>query len=240
MMARRRVGLLGGTFDPVHLGHLGAALAARQTLSLERVLLIPSNVPPHRPSGPEASGAHRLAMVSLAVGPIDGLEASDLELTRDGPSYSAMTLRTLHAEGFAPAELYFITGADAFAEIATWREFPGILDLAHFAVIARPGYDFRALRERLPELASRMRTPSRLRDAGAARQGEQEPSTNGPGAAGTAIWLVEARTPDVSSTEIRDRVRRGQSLAGRVPPLVERYILRHGLYEPPGAPGRGA
>jgi len=77
MMAGRHVGLLGGTFDPVHLGHLGAALAARQTLSLERVLLIPSNVPPHRPGGPEATGAHRLAMVSLAVGPIDGLEASD-------------------------------------------------------------------------------------------------------------------------------------------------------------------
>ena len=231
MTAQRRVGVLGGTFDPVHFGHLGAALAARQTLSLDRVLLVPSAFPPHRPEAPEASGPHRLAMVTLAIDGIDGLEASEMELGRDGPSFTATTLSALNAQGFDRRELHFVTGADAFAEIATWHDYPAVLDLAHFVVIARTGHDLSDIRRRLPELALRMRTLPGARGSTAADRDTGEAHALGePG--DPAIWLVEATTPDVSSTQIRDRIRGRLPLTGLVPPLVERYIHRHGLYRP--------
>ena len=126
MKTAARLGLLGGTFDPIHVGHVAAADAARTALGLDRVLLLPSHVPPHRPQ-PVASAHHRFAMVALAVADHDGLEASDLELTAPGPSYTAATLRRLRDQGFDPSQLFFITGADAFAEIATLARLPELL-----------------------------------------------------------------------------------------------------------------
>ena len=134
-----KVGILGGTFDPIHLGHLEAASAAMGALSLDRVMLLPSRTPPHRSLEPRASVYHRFAMTALAAGSRPGLLASDLELRRDGPSYTAMTLEALHGDGFAVSELYFIIGADAFAEIATWYDYPRVLTLASFVVVSRPG-----------------------------------------------------------------------------------------------------
>jgi nicotinate-nucleotide adenylyltransferase len=212
-----RTGVLGGTFDPVHAGHLAAADAACLALGLERVILIPSHVPPHRAAQPQASEYHRFAMVSLAVGSHPQFAASDLELRRPGPSYTADTLRRLHQDGLPASQLFFILGTDACAEIAAWHQYPAVLDLANFVVISRPGQSFDVLRERLPELAHRVRVV-----------GSQRPG-NEPGRP-CAIFFVNAPTPDVSSTVVRERAARGESLDGLVAPEVERHIERHRLY----------
>ncbi len=226
-----RVGVLGGTFDPVHLGHLAAAEAAASVVGLDQVLFVPSNRPPHREAAPLASTFHRFAMVALAVASRPRLAASEIELQSAGPSYTATTLRTLHAHGFRPSQLFFITGTDAFAEIATWHDYPAVLSLANFVVISRPGQSFQALRERLPDLAPMMHV---VDPAEGASVGGEPP----------CILLVSAHTPDISSTDIRARVRDGAPLDGLVAPEVERHIRKHGLYAPtreePGAPGAPA
>jgi nicotinate-nucleotide adenylyltransferase len=214
-----RTGILGGTFDPVHEGHVAAAEAACAALALDRVLLIPSHLPPHRPAQPRASAFHRFAMVSLAVVPYPHFQASDIELEGPGPSYTADTLRRLHEGGCEASQLFFILGTDAFAEIATWHEYPAVLDLAHFAVISRAGQSLGILRKRLPDLAPRMRVVA-------------EPPFETARRPSRAIWLIESATPDVSSTGIRERAARGLSLAGLVAADVERHIGRHGLYQP--------
>ena len=227
MTARPRVGLLGGTFDPIHLGHLAAACAAQQALNLDTVRLVVSARPPHRPDSPCASEYHRLEMLRLAVAEAAadtgaGLEVSDLELARAGPSFTFDTLQTLHAEGLTPLQIVFITGADAFAEIETWNRYPDVLDAAHFAVLARPGTTLASLQHRLPTLASRMIEADVLDRATSPR-----------------IILVDAKTPDVSSTAIRGRAARGESLEGLVPSSVAAYIqqklLYHSTSDVPGA-----
>jgi nicotinate-nucleotide adenylyltransferase len=221
-----RVGILGGTFDPIHVGHLAAGLAARAALDLDSVILVPAHDPAHRAAQPRASGAHRFAMAALAIDGVAGLVLSDMELAAAGPSFTATTMRRLHSKGFEPAALFFITGSDAFAEIASWCDYPAILDSCHFVVISRPGWALSALGDRLPDLAPRMRTTG----AGRAASGD---SVDG---ALLSIFLVESATPDVSSTRIRDRVRNGLPISGLVPPSVERHIRRHGLY---GSAGEG-
>ena len=207
-----RLGLLGGTFDPVHEGHLAAGRAARTALALDQVQLVPAHVPPHRAVGPRASTLHRFAMAAIAALEEPGWTVSDVEIERDGPSFMYDTLRAAHARGLAPSQIFFISGADAFAEIATWSRYPAVLDLAHFVVVARPGTTLAAIASRLPDLADRMRAVADV---------DREP--------GTAILLVAAATPDVSSTVIRGRAAKGYSLAGLVPPRVEQYIRRQGL-----------
>lgn len=226
MTGGARTGVLGGTFDPIHLGHLAAAAAATEALALHEVLFVPSHLPPHRPASPRASAFHRFAMVSLAVAPFPAFVASDVELERTGPSFTAETLRTLRDAGYSGLQLFFITGTDAFAEIATWHEYPGVLDLAHFVVIARPGQSFDALRARVPTLVPRMRSVG--------PQGLSDDETGTPG-----VFLVPAATPDVSSTGIRARAATSEPLTGLVPPEVERHILRHRLYAS-GESGRNA
>src|SRR5438270_510618 len=115
----RRIGILGGTFDPIHCGHLDVADAAHAALGLEAVIVITSNIPPHR-AQPQASAYHRFAMTAIAVSHRAGWKADDLELLVGAPSYTSGTLDRLHARGYAPAELFFIIGADAFAEIESW------------------------------------------------------------------------------------------------------------------------
>ncbi len=154
-MTRRRVGILGGTFDPIHYGHLGVAEAAEAALGLSRMYVVTANVPPHRRQ-PVASAFQRYAMVVLALGHRPGWRASDMELRIDGPSYTSDTLARYTQRGYQRDELFFVIGADAFAEIATWYDYPRILDAAHFAVVSRPGLSVDALPERLPALASRM------------------------------------------------------------------------------------
>lgn len=207
----RRVGILGGTFDPIHCGHLDAALASQRALGLTELLVIPSNIPPHRPQ-PIASSYHRFAMVALAIAGRPGWRASDMELQAPTRSYTSATLQRLHADGYAPGELFFITGADAFADIETWKDYPAILDGAHFAVVSRAGHAASDLTRRLPSLADRMTT---------AADGRSSPM----------IFLIDAPTADVSATAIRARRARGESIAGLVPAPVQQHIEQHGLYE---------
>src|SRR6476661_6144895 len=116
-----RVGILGGTLDPIHVGHIETGLAAIRTLGLTEILVMPSRVPPHRPQSPAASTFHRFAMASLAVQTLDAWKVCDEELCAEGPSYTASTLDRLARRGLAPSGIFFITGADAFAEIETWH-----------------------------------------------------------------------------------------------------------------------
>jgi len=214
MIARARLGILGGTLDPVHNGHLVAAEAARTALGLDRVVLMPSRVPPHRASPPSASRYHRFAMAALAIQGHDSLEVSDMELLQPGPTYTSDTLDRLHRLGVAPLQIFFITGVDAFAEIETWHRYPQVLEMANFVVIARPGHALAALASRLPALRGRMKTTPMSED----REAQ------------ASIFLVDAPTPDVSSTVIRARLAAGQSTAAMVPPAVEHYITHHRLY----------
>jgi nicotinate-nucleotide adenylyltransferase len=206
-----KIGILGGTFDPIHLGHLDAACAARDALTLDRLLLLPSRTPPHRSLEPRASVYHRFAMTALAAADRPALLASDLELKREGPSYTALTLEALSIEGLAPAQIYFIIGADAFAEIETWYDYPRVLSLANFVVVPRAGARFAGV-------DSISGVPSRI-----------------PGSS-TSVIPVDASTPDVSSTEIRRRVASGESIVGLVPPAVAEHIRRHRLYVPAPVP----
>lgn len=218
MNTSSRVGILGGTFDPIHDGHLAAAEAARVALALTDILVVPSHHPPHRSTEPRASGYHRFAMAALAVSPRTGFSLADIELGRDRPSYTATTLTLLGEQGFATWQLFFIAGADAFAEIATWHRYPAVLDLSHFVVVSRPRHPSARLEVTLPHLAARMVHVGRGRPVAGAFEDPR-------------IFLVDAETPDVSSTEIRGRVRRGEPLTDLVPAAVARYIMRQHLYE---------
>lgn len=213
MTRHRRLGLLGGTFDPVHWGHLDAAEAARQALDLHDVLLMPAHDPPHRPLESRTSGYHRFALAALAVDGRHGWRVSDLELLRPGPSYSIDTLRALHAEGWAPSQIFFILGADACAELASWRAYPELLDAANFVVLARAGTTPGAALARLPGIHDRVRRA-------------EDHTDDGP----TRVLLVEARTRDVSSTRIRERLARGAPIDDLVPTPVARHIVAHHLY----------
>ena len=210
-----RVGLVGGTFDPIHRGHLDVAEAARAALNLERVWFLPAGLPSHR-RPPVASPAQRFAMVALAVAPYPHFGVSDADLHGDAPVYTDETLaRWKSAHHIEPAHLAFVTGADAFADIRTWRNYPRLLDKAHFAVVSRPGRPVALLAAALPELAGRMQ----------AMPGEIPLAPS--------ILLVDASTTDISSTAVRDRVAAGQSIEDVVPGEVAAYIREYGIYGKP-------
>jgi nicotinate-nucleotide adenylyltransferase len=213
MSPARRLGIMGGMFDPIHRGHVDLGRAAETALGLTRVLILPAAVPPHR-TQPVASGFHRFAMVAMVVAGQPKWFASDLELLGAARSYTAATLERFRRDGYTSSELFFIVGADAFAEIEAWKDFPSILDEAHFAVVSRPGHPASALPDRLPVLSPRMtRAPLTM-------------------PAGPRPWiiLIDAVTGDVSSTAIRQRCAIGEPIAGLVDARVEQHIARHGLY----------
>ena len=208
----RRIGILGGTFDPIHRGHVDLGRAAQSALGLAQVFVVPTHIPPHRPQ-PVASSYHRFAMVALTVAGRAGWQATDVELGHDAPSYTSLTLRRFHERGFAPFELFFLIGADAFIEIGTWKDYPDILDRSHFAVVSRPGCPVTDLPRRLPDLAPRM-TPV------------LDPDLHDT----CVIFLIEAHTADVSSTAIRSRLADGLPITGLVEPEVQQHIEQHELY----------
>lgn len=213
---RNRIGILGGTFDPIHAGHLDLGAAAQTALNIESLLVTPARVPPHRPA-PAASTFHRFAMVAIAVAERPGWIASDLELQRDEPSYTSSTLGHFHSIGYSPADLFFVIGADAFSEIGIWKDYPQILDWAHFVVVSRAGRAATSLPSQLPDLADRMTT------APTDSTGTRIPDR-------PRIFLIDAPTADVSSTTIRRRRADHLPIAGMVSPGVERHIEQHGLY----------
>lgn len=212
------VGLLGGTFDPIHCGHLDVARAARQALGLDEVWLIPARHPPHR-NAPVASAAHRFAMAALAVAGDASLRLCDVEMERDGPSFTIETLDVLELRyPEVRGAFVFVTGADAFRDIRTWRRWHELVDRCHFAVVSRPGEPSAGLRDALPELADRMyEAPGTL------------PTKPG-------IFLIEALTAAVSSTEVRTALAAGRPLEGLLPAAVATYAERHRLYPAPADP----
>lgn len=207
-----RRGFLGGTFDPVHCGHLDVASAAQRTLELDLIEFLPAGTPPHR-RAPIASAQDRLAMVQLAIANQAGWAMSDLDMLDAGrPAYTSGTLDRLALTGLDTRTLFFVTGADAFRDIATWKDYPGLLERCHFVAVSRPGCAATALPGVLPSLAGRMlEAPCRI-------------------PARPSIFLVDAATAPVSSTDVRRRLTAGESIDGLVPDDVARYIRTHGLY----------
>ena len=211
MTVAARRGWLGGTFDPIHQGHLDVARAAHAALALTSVTLVPALVPPHRPQ-PQASANDRLVMTQLAATE-PWLEVSTMELDATGPSYTATTMDRLEAEGVDLGSLVVVTGADAFAGILSWNRADELLDRVSFAVVSRPGFPAPRLADALPSLATRMCAPSHWGHS-----------------AHPCIVLVDAPTSPVSSTMVRAAIAAGQPLTGLVPAPVASYIAAHGLY----------
>jgi nicotinate-nucleotide adenylyltransferase len=203
-----RIGILGGSFDPVHLGHLGVARAVADAIGLERVLLIPAAQAPLRDAGVRATGAQRAEMLRLAVGDLAGregerrLEVNEMELRRGGVSYTVDTLRALRAERPGD-EFIWIVGADQLERFGSWREPEELARLAEWAVYARPGHAWEKLAA-TPVPGLRVRRVE---------------------AAAGALW-------DISSSEARDRLARGEDVRGLLPDKVIEYIRESGLYRP--------
>ncbi len=204
------IGILGGTFDPVHLGHLHAAAAVKKKLGLAEVRLIPAATPPHRGT-PSASGRDRLAMVELAVRDYPGLVADGRELRRPGKSYTIETLQDLGAE-LPGRMLYLILGADAFLGLATWHRWRELGNFARLVVVDRPG---------APELDA----PEPLAAWLAARKIGRGQKTGGE------VLFLEVPPWPIAASEIRARFQRGEAVADLLPPAVLAYIHEHHLYQ---------
>jgi nicotinate-nucleotide adenylyltransferase len=216
---RSRTGILGGTFNPIHVGHLRAAEEVCEILGLERMVFVPSADPPLKREGHEviAPAAERFAWVRIAVEDNPRFEVDDLELYREGPSYSVDTLRIL-GERLAPERPVFVIGDDAFAELSSWRDPAALLALSHFAVIDRPGAGGGTLSERLPtELASDFEVSP---DGARARHRS----------AGTWIQRVAIAALDVSSTDIRRRLGEGRSVRYLLTESVRQSVVASGIY----------
>jgi nicotinate-nucleotide adenylyltransferase len=193
------LGILGGTFDPIHYAHLFIAEEARVRYGLDRVLIVPNAIPPHKQSHPVGDPAHRVAMVQAAIESNPAFECSLVELERPGPSYTVDTLKRLLDQN-AGAELFFITGLDTILEIPTWYRPEQVVQLTRFIAAERPGYSWDPGEQTLPE--------------------------------GLANRVLPLATPqlDISSTDIRRRVREGLPIRYLTPDPVIGYIECHGLY----------
>ncbi|MDX2167324.1 MAG: nicotinate-nucleotide adenylyltransferase [Deltaproteobacteria bacterium] len=210
-----RVGVFGGTFDPIHLGHLRCAEEARELLRLDRVLFIPLADPPHK-TRRITPAAHRLAMVKLAIRDQPAFRASSIELQRRGKSYTIDTLRALRAR-LPNARTTLLVGLDAFREIDTWKDWRTLLGLTDIAVWSRPPGRIGAARTLLPVAA-------RGDFCYGTSQSELVHDT------GTRIRFLTVTALDISASAIRQRIQRGRSVRYLVPASVERYLQRVGLY----------
>jgi nicotinate-nucleotide adenylyltransferase len=207
-----KIGILGGSFNPIHAGHMRMAVEAREAVGLERVLLMPAGEPPHKSSEGMLPFAHRLRLVELAVRGVSGLSASGLEGSRPGPSYTVDTLTALR-EKMPGDELHFILGSESFLALPNWRRGLEIPHLASLAVVLRQGADFEtvaAFAEANWPGVERL-GPGRLRFA-----------------SGTGLDTVFMPTLEVSSTDIRRRWRERRSLAMLVPAAAEEILERGG------------
>ncbi len=212
MAQPKRVGIFGGTFDPVHIGHLRAALEVAELLELEELRLIPSARPPHRRM-PSSSAQDRLAMVCCAVQDLPPLLVDDRELTRDKPSFTIDTLESLRAELGHDCSLYLILGWDAFCGLPSWHRWGELLEHCHILVLQRPDADSEA--------------PEALRNLLAGRSVADPKALGGPGGQITFIWQAPLA---ISATHIRQLLARGRSVRFLVPDAVLAYIKAHGLY----------
>jgi nicotinate-nucleotide adenylyltransferase len=219
---------MGGTFNPIHLGHLIAANEIIYLLELDQVLMVPCALPPHKGHLELIDPSHRLAMASLATGSNHKLTVSSVEIERGGVSYSIDTIRTLQESSPQELQLYFIVGVDVFWDIASWKEVDKLLTLCHFVVTNRPGYDEQRLLDRLTrQVTSRYPHLKFSLKAGDIRGRIHEVSVEG---SPYSIYLAHIPTLNISSTEIRRRVAEGRPIDYLVLPEVARYITEHNLY----------
>ncbi len=197
------IGVLGGSFDPVHTGHVHLALDALNQVDLDRILVVPAKLQPFKLDRTPASGEDRMEMLRIAFAGEEGIEISPMELDRDGISYTYLTLRETRARYGEEARVSFITGTDSLLKLDTWMNAEELLTEYAYIVGSRPGYLEEELFAKAEELKNRW---------------------------GTKITIIENRLFDVSSTEIRENVAKGRSIAGMVPEKVEEYIAANQLY----------
>ena len=199
--ALRRVGVLGGTFDPIHYGHLFIAEEARARIPLERVLFVPAAQPPHKTNVYICPAKHRLRMVELAVASNPPFEVSTVDMDRPGPHYSVDMIALLREEYGPQTEFYFIMGLDSLAGILTWHQPARLLELCRLAVASRQGYraDLRALEGSLPGISAR-------------------------------TLVLDTLELEISSSDIERRIREGLPVKYLIPGAVEEYIRAHSLY----------
>lgn len=195
-----RLGIMGGTFDPIHVGHLACAERAREQLKLDKVLFVPAGQPVFKRDRAVTQAAHRLAMCRLAVAANPAFDVSTIEVERGGDTYTVDTLRELRERCPDGVELVFITGADAAATLPSWRESAELARLARFAAVTRPGFELDAAQREL--LAQ----------------------------AGFRMSYVDAVPLDISSSELRRRLAAGESARYLVPDEVLNYVEANGLY----------
>ncbi|MCI0404313.1 MAG: nicotinate-nucleotide adenylyltransferase [Acidobacteria bacterium] len=220
MIQSRNIALFGGTFDPVHFGHLAAAKAAARRFHLDRVLFVPSGAPPHKRSRPLTPFAHRYAMLALATAGESRFEPSLLEAENSGAHYSIETVRRMKRTFGRGERLFFLIGVDAFLDIATWRRSDDLLQECDFIVVSRPGFRLQDVLEALPPTARKAALLRNPRSLGKASLSLGR----------TKIHLLESVRVGVSATEVRRAARRGQPLGRLVPATVADYIRKMGLY----------
>lgn len=202
--ARRRVGIFGGSFDPVHFGHLIIAQDAAERLELSEVVFIPAAVPPHKTHVQQVDAVHRVNMLKLAVEDDLRFSVSDIEIQRGGVSFTFDTLRGLR-ETHGDADLFLIVGSDTLVDLHTWHRIEEVLEMCEVATFVRPGEDA------VDAIAEKIRFPA-----------ERRKRLMGN--------VIEAHRIEISSTEVRMRIAEGLSIRYLVPPVVEMYICEHGLY----------
>ena len=218
-----KLGLLGGSFNPVHNGHLAIAHQTREALGLDQILFIPASHPPHKQSCSLAPAQDRYEMVRLAIASDPSLAISDVEIRRPGKSYSIDTIRLLQQEHVAHTQLFFLIGLDAFLDFPTWREPLTLLELCPFVVLSRPGLSFRSL-STMALLPPVQQSPLADLDTGLISQLEVPLGKQ-------RLICLQLPPCAVSASDIRSRIRRGLPMANLLPPLVESYILQHHLYQ---------
>ncbi|MBX3334946.1 MAG: nicotinate-nucleotide adenylyltransferase [Nitrospira sp.] len=220
----KRLGLFGGSFNPIHNGHLAIARDVRARMNLARILFIPTGDPPHKQNRSLAPAPLRHEMVRLAIADTSEFAVSTIEIDRTGKSYSIDTVREIRAQYSQPWEIFFIIGLDAFLDFPTWRNPEAILNICHVVVVPRPGQVFRALAD-LPLCPNLDPESLAQLDAGAIERLEIAL----PDA--LAVTCLSISPCPISASEIRRRIRSGLPLANMLPPSVESYILQHSLYQ---------
>lgn len=215
-MNHKKTALFGGTFDPVHNGHIRAAVQIRKKLGTDRVVLMPNYRNPLKPDGTVADTDARLKMLSLAVSGIEGVEVSEIETERQAASYTADTLRLWRARE-TDGQLWFVMGTDLFSSVAGWKNFAEIFEKTNIAVISRPGT--RAANQ----------PPFEIRNLFLYDKKDME-TVRFTHKSGALLWFVKIDAPAVSSTEIRSRVKSGGEFADMVPRAVGEFIRQNKIY----------
>jgi nicotinate-nucleotide adenylyltransferase len=233
------IALFGGTFDPIHAGHMQAARAAVRKFRLDQVLFIPTGNPPHKVRDGLTAFPQRFAMVSLACGENPRFVPSLLEAPMpDGrPRFSVDTVRMAKRQLAPHSHLFFLLGMDAFLDLPHWKDYRRLLELVDFIVVSRPGFDPGEIRKVVPQelfVAER----ERPRPVPGTRSGPSDRSGTSRGGPErvclrhSTVWVLGGVEVSVASRDIRQAVRANRSVTGLVPPLVEQYILKGGLYRP--------